>query len=235
MEDRQRQTAETFDAYKDSYTGAVDDSISFSGLKTDFFVQVKADHILRLAAEHFSKTDHLRVIDIGCGVGNYHPLLGHHFGSIAGVDVSSACIETARTNNPNVAYQAYDGDRLPYDSGSFDLAYTICVMHHVPPEAWPGFAAEMKRVLKPGGLALVFEHNPLNPFTMRAVNSCPFDKDAVLLKKSKTEELLHNAGFNSVSSQFILTVPPRGAVLRAVDRLFSRLPLGAQYVVQAEH
>ncbi len=81
--------------------------------------------------------------------------------------MSAACIQTARERNASVDYSVYDGQRLPYDDASFDFAYTICVMHHVPPAQWPAFAAEMRRVVKPGGMAAVFEHIPYNPLTRR--------------------------------------------------------------------
>lgn len=230
MENLQTRTARTFDEYTKSYTSTVDDAVAFSGLTTDFFVQVKADHIIRIAERHFGRSSDLKVIDIGCGVGNYHPLLFGKFSDISGVDVSSDSIAVAREANPTVDYKVYDGMRLPYEDEQFDLAYTICVVHHVPPDAWPNFMREMRRVLKRGGIALVFEHNPLNPLTMRAVNNCPFDADAVLLKKSRTQELMSGADFKNVETEFILSVPPRGWILQRIDRALRKLPFGAQYV-----
>ena len=41
---------------------------------------------------------------------------------------------------------------------------------------------ELKRVLRAGGACVIFEHNPLNPLTVQAVNTCPFDENAVLIK-----------------------------------------------------
>jgi hypothetical protein len=81
---------------------------------------------------------------------------------------------------------------------------------------------------------LVFEHNPRNPLTMRAVNSCPFDEDAVLLKAETTVRLLENAGFRDAVQRYILSVPAGNRMLRKVDSVFSRVPLGAQYYVSAK-
>lgn len=228
-----KQDTTTFDAYKDTYSSAVDKAIGFTGLGVDFFTRVKADYIAELADRHFSGTNHLAALDVGCGVGNYHQLLLPKFKNLSGVDVSAACIETAQQRNSGVDYKAYDGDLLPYPDASFDVAFTICVMHHVPPAQWATFAKEMRRVLKPGGLGLIFEHNPRNPLTMRAVNNCPFDEDAVLLRSEKTEELARAAGFKDVESRFILSVPAAGKTLRRVDAIFSKLPFGAQYYVKA--
>lgn len=81
---------------------------------------------------------------------------------------------------------------------------------------------------------LVFEHNPKNPLTMRAVNNCPFDEDAVLLKSETTVDLLKGAGFVDVAWRYILSVPAGNRALRKVDALFSRIPFGAQYYVSAK-
>ena len=233
MDSEQARTARTFDAYKGVYTQTVDESLAFTGMSADFFTRVKAGYILDLAREKFGTSDKLSALDIGCGVGNYHELLAPHFGKLSGVDVSSESIEVARQRGLPVSYDVYDGATLPYSDRCFNLAFAICVVHHVPPARWKVFASEMRRVLKPGGLALVFEHNPRNPLTMRVVNSCPFDADAVLLRNETTEALLSTAGFKQVHSKFILSIPAANTWLRRVDSLFSRLPFGAQYYVSA--
>lgn len=67
----------------------------------------------------------------------------------------------------------------------------------------------------------------------RAVNNCPFDEDAVLLKAKDTVDLLSAAGLTSVKSRFILSIPAANKPLRSIDRLFSLIPFGAQYYVSA--
>lgn len=232
MDPQQAQTAKIFDSYKDRYNGAVDAAVAFTGLSVGFFTQVKAGYIMDIVNAYPGGAA-LSALDIGCGIGNYHGLLKQRFTRLAGVDVSCDCLDTARSRHPDVAYRSYDGGTLPYPDASFDVAFTICVIHHVPPAQWDQFAAEMRRILKPGGLALVFEHNPRNPLTMRAVSSCSFDADAVLLRAEEAERLLQRAGFREVHSRFILTVPPATGLLRRLDRLFARLPIGGQYYVTA--
>lgn len=232
MDKQQRETAKVFDEYTDKYSSTVDDAVSFTGLSADFFTSVKADYIKDLVAQHFGRVN-ISALDVGCGIGNYHPLLAASFGELAGVDVSESSIETARQRNAQVAYKSYDGGVLPYDAGTFDLTFAICVLHHVPIKQWELFVGEMRRVLKPGGMALIFEHNPRNKLTMRAVNRCAFDKDAVLLRREDTEALMRGSGFSSIEGRFILSVPAAGAALRRLDRLFSGLPFGAQYYVKA--
>lgn len=218
-----------FDAYAGSYADAVNDSISFIGLDVDYFTRVKAGYILDLIAAHRGDPQQVDLLDVGCGVGNFHPMLQDHLGSLSGCDISAACLETAAQRNPGVTYRHYDGGRLPFGDAQFDAVTAICVMHHVPPGLWPQFSAELRRVLRPGGIALVFEHNPRNPLAVRAVNNCEFDENAVLLRHEQTKMLLAKAGFSDVSARSILTLPSFGRLTRRIDGLFGRLPLGAQY------
>lgn len=229
----QKPAVSEFDAYATSYDDAVNQSLAFLGMKVDYFTRVKADYLLDLLAGHFGRTEGLNLLDIGCGVGNYHSLLVDRVASISGADLSPGCLAEAARRNPQVRYSHYDGTRLPYPDDSFDAVFTICVMHHVPPAHWPAFAAEMKRVTRSGGLAIVFEHNPLNPLTQRVVSNCDFDKDAVLLGQRQARNLLGDAGFTDVRSNSILSIPSRGRASRAIDLLLGRLSMGAQYFVRA--
>lgn len=219
-----------FDAYAKSYADEINSSLAFIGLKVDYFTKVKAGFLLEALAAQFGDPAKVRLLDIGCGVGSSHPLIADKLGGLSGTDVSAASVAQAAATNDGVDYRPYDGHRLPYESGSFDAAMAICVIHHVPPAQWPSFAAEMKRILRPGGLALVFEHNPFNPLTRRAVSNCEFDADAVLLSQRKARALLGGAGLRDVTSRSILTVPSFGPRSRSLDRAFGRLPLGAQYL-----
>jgi SAM-dependent methyltransferase len=223
--------AELFDHYRASYQDVVAGSISFSGLKHDFFMQAKADLIERRlrAAGSLDPAPALSCLDIGCGIGTLHPYIRPLFASVDGCDISSESIERARRENPSVRYAAYAPPRLPCEDHSFDFAVTVCVVHHVPPPEWPGFFAEMRRVLKPGGFACVIEHNPLNPATRLAVLRCPFDEDAVLLGSRTTRRLMREAGFRDASAEFFLMFPTANAVARRIERRLSRLPFGAQY------
>jgi ubiquinone/menaquinone biosynthesis C-methylase UbiE len=229
----QQQVADDFDRLTGDYEDKINSAIAFAGMEHTFYIDVKRDHLVRLATEHFGRTSGLDVLDLGCGIGAYHQALETSFRELHGADVSSKSVEAAAQNHPFVKYESFDGVRLPYPDGRFDVVFTICVMHHVPPAQWQGFVAEMKRVLRPGGLALVFEHNPYNPATQYIVRSCDIDKDAVLLKPFQSRRIFYDAGFDDVSTRTILSVPPKGAVLSRMDRMFGRLPFGAQYYLRA--
>ena len=218
-----------FDQYSKSYDQAVNSAISFSGLKVDFFTKAKAHYIDQLISRHFHGAVPCNILDVGCGVGNTLSVLAEKYPRLTGVDVSSACISAARERMPDVDFATYDGVHLPHPDGSFDFAFAICVFHHVALADRGPLIHDIKRVLRPGGLFAIFEHNPLNPVTLHIVKSCEFDADARLLRSKEAESLMQNAGFKNVFSRFILTVPAAGSFLRLLDQAFSRAPLGAQY------
>jgi SAM-dependent methyltransferase len=219
----------SFDLHSEHYDETVNEALAFSKLKVDFFVRAKAAYLRDIITAHFGNASTIDLLDVGCGIGNYHSHWIDHIGSLQGVDVSSKCIARAAERNPRVAYRVYDGDRLPFANYSFDAVVTICVMHHLEPRQRPGFVAELRRVTRPGGIAVVFEHNPSNFLTRRVVSNCVFDQGVILLPRQETESLMRREGFEVHPSRFILLLPPFTKLLRRVDYLFSRLPLGAQY------
>lgn len=227
MDAEQQKIAADFDRLSETYSHAVDKSLPV--LKADYFTRVKAESLSALARRQFGDTSKLVALDFGCGVGNYHGLLKHDFGKIFGCDVSSECLKVAQRRNPEVEYRSYDGVRVPFDDGSFDIAFAITVFHHIPQRSWLDAVREVRRVMRPGGLFLIYEHNPYNPVTRWVVDNCPFDANATLLNRRTATGLLSGAGFEDVSARSILTVPPTGAVGRALDGAFGRLALGAQY------
>ncbi len=224
-----------FDRYRASYGDEVQGSIDFSGLKHDFFLSAKADVLERIIDERGLRAGgrNVEALDVGCGVGALHPHLAGVFDRLDGCDISGESVARARLDNPGNTYAAYDPPRLPYPDASFDLAMASCVMHHVPPAEWPVFAAEMRRVLRPGGVVVIIEHNPWNPLTRLAVFRCPFDEDAVLLKAGRTARILEGAGFSETRNEHFLLLPSENRAARAIERVFAGIPLGAQYACSA--
>ena len=206
-------------------------AISFAGGDLDFFTETKARVLLDLIRRRLGDPTEMRVLDVGCGPGATDAYLVPHVHELQGIDVSEGILETARTANPGVVYTAFDGVRFPFDDGSFDFAFAICVLHHVPPPNWPGFVAELARVVRPNGLVAIAEHNPFNPLTRLVVHRCEFDDDAVLLRRGQVEALERQAGAEPVDSRYIVFFPWRNRLLERVERGLRMVPLGAQHVV----
>ena len=220
-----------FDRVGGSYRAAVDEAISFAGQEHDFYLEVKARRLVELARRHLGPS-RPTALDVGCGPGLFDRHVASAF-DLHGVDVSPAMVEQARETNPEVGYAVSEPGRLPYDDGRFDLAFAVCVLHHVERADRLPLVRETARVVRPGGLVAVFEHNPLNPLTRRVVRDCAFDEGVELLPRRELETLLRAAGLEVVSAHYLLFFPWRGRLFEAAERLLARLPLGAQYVVAA--
>ncbi len=225
--------SDIFDEHAEKYSENIDGVLGKYGANHDFFTNHKARLIKRLLQSSRREPRAMRLLDVGCGVGKIHALLENDFKSINGVDVSSTSIEVARAAHPKILYDTYDGDQLPFEAEKFDVAIAICVFHHVPPPQWIALAREMLRVLRPGGISLVIEHNPYNPVTRRVVNTCALDADAVLLSARKLKEVFREAGSDEIVSRTILSVPPKTTFLEKIDDALGGLPFGAQYYMVA--
>lgn len=221
-----------FDRYSDSYREAVEDSIAFAGGDAARYVGAKARMLVELARRRIGEPAELSVLDVGCGPGETDAFLEGAFASLHGVDLSEPMIERAAERNPWASYSSYGaGDPLPYDDGAFDLSFSICVFHHVPRRQRPALLREMRRVTRPGGVVAVFEHNPWNPLTRKAVRDCPFDEGVELLSRPEARRLLKGAVLEQIESPFIVFFPRTGEHRERIERRLGWLPLGAQYYV----
>ena len=78
---------------------------------------------------------------------------------------------------------------------------------------------------------VVFEHNPLNPLTRRAVATCAFDDDAILLWPWEAKRLVASGGFSHTRLEYIVFFPRALAPLRPLEPKLAWLWLGAQVMV----
>jgi SAM-dependent methyltransferase len=218
-----------FDSHADDYQAAVDHGIAFSGVEHEVFLRAKVG-VLLAEASKLGPPRKLSMLDVGCGVGAFARQLFDHVDELHGVDVSAQSIARASRELPQVRFALNEGNRLPYEGGRFDVAFAVCVLHHVQRFERPGVVDEMRRVTRPGGLVMLFEHNPWNPLTRLVVSRIPFDEDVELLTVGESRGLLASAGLAQVRSRFILFVPSASRRALRAERALSWLPLGAQHV-----
>ena len=219
-----------FDAVAADYRQQHAASIRLSGESTDFFAAYKiADVADALADGGMAPRD---ILDFGCGIGESLPFLRRTFPAAAlhGVDVSGESVALAAERFGAVASLAvYNGETLPFADASFDLVFTACVFHHIPPTDHDRLFREIRRVLRPDGHFFLFEHNPWNPATRHAVANCPFDANAILISAPEMRRRLAQAGFRDVRRRYRLFFPHLLRRLRPIERRLTWLPLGAQY------
>ena len=102
------------------------------------------------------------MLDLGCGLGRQSREMIRRGYRVTGIDLSERLLHYAA--EAGVPVLSGDALRLPFADDTFDVVYTIGVLHHLP--GWNtqlAACAEAHRVLKPGGRFLVHETNPRNP------------------------------------------------------------------------
>lgn len=219
-----------FDRYANGYVNDVDRSVSFTGRNSTFYARRKVEILEEITLRGPGPLDGLSVLDVGCGTGTTDQVLCPFVRSLHGVDVSKEMLLRARRNVPGAQFSWYDGETLPFDEGTFDVVVAICVFHHIPISQRDRVVAEMVRVSRPEGVVAVFEHNPYNPLTRHAVNTCELDRDAVLLPPRETIGLLKQSADVEPEYRHYLFSPLGGAPGRSLDRHLRKIPFGGQYV-----
>jgi SAM-dependent methyltransferase len=97
------------------------------------------------------------LLDVACGQGRFMSYAVSRGLTVTGADVSPVAVEAARARVPGATVLVAEGESLPFEGASFDRVTCIGSLEHFPDPA--AGAAEMARVLRPGGRALVFVPN----------------------------------------------------------------------------
>jgi len=127
----------------------------------EFFERVEAHRYMKEwhipSAADFTSAKGLRVLEIGCGLGTDGAQFAEAGAIYTGVDLTEAAIELARKRfelfNLPGEFRVADAEKLDFPDESFDIVYSHGVLHHTPDIA--AAVAEVHRVLKPGGRAIV--------------------------------------------------------------------------------
>ncbi len=225
-----------FDKFAAEYRTLHAANIKASGEAPEYFAEYKVVDIA--AAFHAAHPGAAppAVLDFGAGIGYSIPYFRRHLpgARVTCLDVSQKSLEIGASHYGGQAqFTHFDGVIIPCEDGRFDVCLASCVFHHIPHGEHVGLLREIHRVLKPGGQLFVFEHNPLNPLTRAAVNSCAFDENARLMLAPTLRRRAHDAGFTDARVRYRIFFPRMLRGLRPLERHMTWLPLGAQYYVVA--
>ena len=219
-----------FDLLAEQYTEMHKKNIAISGEDPDYFSEYKIKDL----AGYTNRNGLIitRVLDFGCGIGNSIPYFRKYYSNSAlgFSDVSSKSIEVAKSRFPGDEdfFHIVEG-AVPVADASQDLVFSACVFHHISHNLHVDCLKEILRVTKKGGTLAIYEHNPFNPLTVRAVNTCPLDINAKLIKPSQFVATVREAGWTDVRIDFKLFFPGFLKALRPMENKLQWLPLGAQY------
>jgi SAM-dependent methyltransferase len=224
-----------FDRFADEYRALHAANIRASGESPEFFAEYKVADVAAMLAQDQSCSDPA-ILDFGAGVGTSVPYFRKHLPRcrLTCLDVSRRSLDLGRARFDGQAqFVHFDGTQVPFADATFDVVFFACVLHHIPQDEHVALLREAHRVLRRNGSLVVFEHNPYNPLTVHAVNTCPFDANAVLLTPGELRRSATQAGYASGVVRFRMFFPHALRALRPLERALRWLPLGAQYSYHA--
>ena len=111
---------------------------------------------LALLASAWRGRDHrgLSIADVACGSGAFLQDLARAFprSPLVGIDLSGAYLGEASRRSGVAALVQANAERLPFGTASLDAVTCVYLFHELPPKVRETVAAEISRVLRPGGL-----------------------------------------------------------------------------------
>lgn len=149
----------------------------------------------------------VRVLDYGCGTGDFVAPMQRAGAEVYGVDVSDVALSVARKKAPRAHYRLLTAEEsLPFSDGEFDCVIAMEVVEHV--FDLQSLFRELNRVSKPGGTLLV---------------SCPYHG---VVKNVLISLLWFEEHFNPDSAHI------RFYTVRSLTRVLNRHGFGVRRVVR---
>lgn len=158
-----------------------------------------------------------KILDIGCGTGEYLRVLNQKGYQCAGIEPAPAMREQAKKINPNVTVLDATIDALPFENNSFDFVMAVEVLRYLHPRDIEKGYREIFRVLKPGG---TFYVSHVNQFSLDGFMI--FDKVQKLISGDKSKRpychftnpskemnIIKEVGFQKIQSSSAMLAPLR--------------------------
>jgi SAM-dependent methyltransferase len=220
-----------FDLLADEYANEHRKNIRITGEAPDFFSEYKIRDLEDHTKCRFFVPS--TILDFGCGIGNSIPFFRKYFphSQLIAADVSIRSIEISKTRFPGREEYLLLDNSIPIGSETHELIFSACVFHHIPPEQQLHWLKELYRVASPSAMIVIFEHNPLNPFTVHAVNTCPLDINARLIRSGQLRQKLIASGWSDIEIRYKLFFPSFLRIFRPLEKYLSWCCFGGQYQI----
>jgi len=167
-----------------------------------------------------------RALEVGFGAGYGLPILAGVCSDLIGIDVEPETVAHAKSQyaTDGISYQLYDGNSIPFEDNHFDFVVSFQVVEHVRDDA--GFAAELHRVLNPGGRLYISTPNretrlepgekPFNRYHIREYSATQLK--SLLMEKFSEVAMMGVSGTEKIHRMEADRVR-QGPLLRLVSRL----------------
>ena len=165
----------------------------------------------------------VRVLEIGCGDGEFSKRLVRLPIEVLGIDITPHVINKAKKiykGKKNIRFKIDNAEKLSLKSNTFNIVCGISILQHVNYERC---LKETYRVLKDGGQIFFTEPNIYNPIIYLGLKipflrkKMEYSPDEVALVRWKMESLLKSIGFKEVvvvNYDFLFPKTPRRFVKR---------------------
>lgn len=221
---------EEFDKFAYEYHDTHKKNIALSGESPEYFHRYKILELSKIIKKKGCSSK--SILDFGSGIGNSIPYIKEFFpdSELICADVSSKSLALAKSRYSDDAKMLLiENNHIELPPSYCDVIFTACVFHHIAESQHIYWLQQLKRVIKPGGVCVLFEHNPLNPLTVHAVNTCPFDVNAKLQRAPIMQKRFVEAGWHRPQIRYHVFFPGFLSFARKYERFLNGVPVGAQY------
>ena len=152
-----------------------------------------------------------RVLDAGCGTGRLARAVKIRCpdAEVAGLDADPRILtlasRKAARRNLDVKFFEVLVEAIPFPDESFDLVFSVLVLHHLPGEAKEQACREIFRVLRPAGRAIIADYGPPHGWPAGLVATVMrwgrFERTAENFA-GRIPSMLHQAGFIPIHEVF---------------------------------
>ena len=124
------------------------------------------DEVGCAALAHFGDVNGRKLLDLGCGTGEYTRFFAARGGHVVAIDRSPVAIKTLHRQCADASIENVEGvvaDAMDLERfGPFDLAFGSMILHHIEP--FDRFVDVLAGSLRPGGRAFFYENSAMSSF-----------------------------------------------------------------------
>jgi ubiquinone/menaquinone biosynthesis C-methylase UbiE len=160
------------------------------------------------------------LLDAGCGDGGVARLLHERVQEIVAIDVEPA---PTWHDEPGLHFETADAENMPFEDELFDVVHSKDSLHHM--ESPEDALEEYRRVLKPGGTALIIEANRFNPLFYPHMTLALGHQH---FKRSRFRRLVRavfpRVRFGAFEAHYVPLLEPVPAVQEVLEETLEKLP-----------